>query len=152
MDNEYKANDNTLFIPTKKLKIFPDAQGIDIKPNGRGTSQFIFQIPDYLNFVNPETLRLRFDLQMSGRGLPKPDPSAATSSLFRHMRVQTQNGLNLLEEVAEYSSRVAMEYSYSQDDGVIHDREINEGLSLTNNSAQQLFWNAQNLPSATSKC
>ena len=149
MDNEYKANDNTLFIPTKKLKIFPDAQGIDIKPNGRGTSQFIFQIPDYLNFVNPETLRLRFDLQMSGKGLPKPDPAAACSSLFRHMRVQTQNGLNLLEEVAEYSSRVAMEYSYSADDGVIHNRELNEGLSITNNSAQQLFWNAQPLPSAT---
>lgn len=149
MENEYKANDNNLFIPTKKLKIFPDAQGVDIKPNGRGTSQFIFQIPDYLNFVNPETLRLRFDLQMFGRGLPKPDPAAASSSLFRHMRVQTQNGLNLLEEVSEYSSRVAMEYSYGADDGINHDREINQGLSLTNNSAQQLFWNAQPLPSAT---
>lgn len=148
MENEYRANDNSLFIPTKKLKIFPDAQGVDIKANGKGTSQFIFSLPDYLNFVNPETLRLRFNLQMSGRGMPKPDPSAATSSLFRHMRVQTQNGLNLLEEVAEYSSRVAMEYSYGQDDGVIHNRELNEGLSLTDNSAQQLFWNSQPLPSA----
>ncbi len=149
MENEYRANDNSLFIPTKKLKIFPDAQGVDIKANGKGTSQFIFSVPDYLNFCNPETLRLRFDLQMVGRGLPKPDPAAACSSLFRHMRVQTQNGLNLLEEVSEYSSRVAMEYSYAQDDGVIHNRELNEGLSLTNNSAQQLFWNAQPLPSAT---
>jgi hypothetical protein len=148
MENEYRANDNSLFIPTKKLKIFPDAQGVDIKANGKGTSQFIFTLPDYLNFVNPETLRLRFDLQMAGRGMGKPDPAAATSSLFRHMRVQTQNGLNLLEEVAEYSSRVAMEYSYGQDDGVIHNRELNEGLSLTDNSAQQLFWNAQPLPSA----
>ena len=148
MENEYRANDNSLFIPTKKLKIFPDAQGVDIKANGKGTSQFIFSVPDYLNFVNPETLRLRFNLQMSGKGLPKPDQAAACSSLFRHMRVQTQNGLNLLEEVAEYSSRVAMEYSYAQDDGVIHNRELNEGLSITNNSAQQLFWSAQPLPSA----
>ncbi len=148
-ENEYVANDNTLFIPTKKLKIFPDAQGVDISPNGRGTSQFIFQIPSYLSFISPETLRLRFDLQFTGRGLPKPDPTAATSSLFRHMRVQTQNGLNLLEEVDEYSSRVAMEYSYAQDEGIIHNRSLNEGLSLTNNSAQQLFWNPQPLPSAT---
>ncbi len=147
MENEYRANDNSLFIPTKKLKIFPDAQGVDIKANGKGTSQFIFTLPDYLNFVNPETLRLRFDLQMFGRGLCKPDPAAATSSLFRHMRVQTQNGLNLLEEISEYSSRVAMEYSYGQDDGVIHNRELNEGLSITNNSSQQLFWNSQALPS-----
>jgi len=148
-ENEYKANNNSLFIPTKKLKIYPDAQGVDIKANGKGTSQFIFTIPDYLNFVNPESLRLRFDLQMKGRGLPKPDPAAACSSLFRHMRVQTQNGLNLLEEISEYSSRVAMEYSYAQDDGVIHNRELNEGLSITNNAAQQLFWNPQPLPSAT---
>ena len=49
MENEYRANDNSLFIPTKKLKIFPLAQGIDIKPNGNGTSQFVFNIPDYIS-------------------------------------------------------------------------------------------------------
>jgi len=147
MENEYSANDNTLFIPTKKLKIFPDAMGVDIKANGKGTSQFVFTIPDYLNFINPETLRLRFDLEFSGRGCPVPNPSAACSSLFRHARVQTQNGLNLLEEIDEYSSRVAMEYSYAQDEGKIHDRELNEGLVLTKNAQNLLFWDAQPLPS-----
>ncbi len=147
MENEYSANDNTLFIPTKKLKIFPDAMGVDIKANGKGTSQFVFTIPDYLNFINPETLRLRFDLEFSGRGCPVPNPSAACSSLFRHARVQTQNGLNLLEEISEYSSRVAMEYSYAQDEGKIHDRELNEGLVLTKNAQNLLFWDAQPLPS-----
>jgi len=148
MENEYRANDNSLFIPTKKLKIFPLAQGINIKPNGNGTSQFVFNIPDYISFFNPETLRLRFNLQMQGRQLPKPDAAAACSSLFRHMRVQTQNGLNLLEEVEEMSSAVAGFYSYTADDGINSDRSINEGLSLTNNSANQLFWNSQPLPSS----
>lgn len=147
MENEYVANQNNLFIPTKTLKLFPDAQGVNIKANGEGTSRFNFSFPDYLNFINPSTLRLRFNLEFEGRGMAKPNPVAGVSSLFRHMRVQTQNGLNLLEEVDEYASRVAMEYSYGQDDGKIHDREINEGLSLTNNAAQQLFWAAQNLPS-----
>ncbi len=150
MENEYSANDNTLFIPTKKLKIYPDAMGVPIKANGKGTSQFVFTIPDYLNFINPETLRLRFDLQFEkgSRGCPVPDPAAACSSLFRHARVQTQNGLNLLEEIDEYSSRVAMEYSYAQDEGKIHDRELNEGLVLTKNAQNLLFWDAQPLPSA----
>jgi len=148
MENEYVANQNSLFIPTKSLKVFPDAQGVDIKPNGKGTSQTIFTLPSHLNFINPETFRLRYNLTFSGRGMPKPSAVAGVSSLWRHMRLQTQNGLHLCEEVEDYSSRVAMEYSYGQDDGKIHDRELNEGLSLTDNSAQQLFWAAQNLPSA----
>lgn len=147
MENEYVANDNNLFVPTKKLKLFADAHGVHIKPNGNGSSQFVFTIPDYLNFVNPETLRLRYNLEFTGRGMPKPDPAAACSSLYRHMRVQTKNGMELLEEVSEYSSRVAMEYSYGQDEGKIADRAINEGLSLTNNAKNQMFWAAQNLPS-----
>lgn len=147
-ENQYVANENTIFVPSKILKIFPDAQGVDIHANGKGTSQFIFQIPDYLNFINPETLRLRFNMKFSDcRGMPKPNPVAAANSLFRHMRTQSINSLSILEEIDEYSSYVGMTYSYSQDDGIIHDRELNEGLSLTNNSAQQLFWSAQNLPS-----
>ena len=149
MDNQYVANQNTTFVPSKILKVFPDAQGVDIKPSGRGTSQFIFQFADFLNFINPETLRLRFNLKFAGRGMPKPNPVAGTHSLFRHMRTQSLNSLAVLEEVDEYSSATAMMYSYSQDDGTIHNRELNEGLSLTNNSAEQLFWAPQNLPSAT---
>ncbi len=149
MENEYVANDNNLFVPTKKLKLFADAHGVDIKPNGNGSSQFVFTIPDYLNFINPETLRLRYNLEFTGRGMPKPDPSAACSSLYRHLRVQTKNGMELLEEVSEYSSRVAMEYSYGEDEGKIADRSINEGLSITNNAKNQLFWAAQNTPSET---
>ena len=65
------------------------------------------------------------------------------------MRLQTYDGLNILEEVDEYSSRVAMEYSYAQDESVITDRELNEGLSLTSNNQNQLFWAAQPTPTAT---
>jgi hypothetical protein len=144
-ENVYQANENNLFIPSKLLKIYPQAQGIDIKPNGKGTSNFTFVLSDYLNIINPEKLRLRYQLEMSGRGGPKPNPVAGVHSLFRHMRLQTENGQHLLEEVNEYSSRVAMEYSYSQDEKVIHDRELNEGLSLTDSPENQLFWKAEPL-------
>lgn len=144
-DNIYQANENNLFIPSKLLKIYPQAQGIDIKPNGKGTSNFTFVLSDYLNIINPEKLRLRYQLEMSGRGQPKPNPVAGCHSLFRHMRLQTENGQHLLEEVNEYSSRVAMEYSYSQDEKVVHDRELNEGLSLTDSPENQLFWQPEPL-------
>ena len=148
MENTYEASDNTLFIPSKTLKIYPEAQGVDLKAQGKGTSQTIFSYPSYLNFINPETLRIRYNLEFQGRGLPKPNPVAGVSSLFRHMRTQAMSGMEICEEVDEYSSSVAMMYSYSQDSGKIADREINEGLSLTNNSAEQLFWNAQASPVA----
>ena len=148
MENEYEANTSDLMIPTSRKKLFADVHGVTIKALNKGTSQFSFTLPDYLNFLNNQKLRLRYDLTMTGRGMPKPNPSAGVHSLFRNMLVRTQNGMKTLETLDEYSSMVAYQYSYSQDQGIIHNREINEGLSLTNNSANQLFWAAQNLPSA----
>ena len=147
MENEYEANTSDLMIPTSRKKLFADVHGVTIKALNKGTSQFSFTLPDYLNFLNNQKLRLRYDLTMTGRGMPKPNPSAGVHSLFRNMLVRTQNGMKTLETLDEYSSMVAYQYSYSQDQGIIHNREINEGLSLTNNSANQLFWAAQPLPS-----
>jgi len=144
-DNVYQANENDLFIPSKLLKIYPQQQGVNITANGKGTSNFTFVLNDYLNIINPEKLRLRYQLEMSGRGGPKPSPSAGCHSLFRQMRLQTENGQNLLEEVNEYSSRVAMSYSYEMDEKIQHDRSLNEGLSLTESPENQLFWNSQPL-------
>ena len=148
MENEYEANTSDLMIPTSRKKLFADVHGVKIKALNKGTSQFSFTLPDYLNFLNNQKLRLRYDLTMSGRGMPKPNPSAGVHSLFRNMLVRTQNGMKTLETLDEYSSMVAYQYSYSQDQGIIHNREINEGLSLTNNSANQLFFAPQPLPSA----
>jgi len=147
-ENEYEANTSDLMIPTSRKKLFADVHGVKIKALNKGTSQFSFTLPDYLNFLNNQKLRLRYDLTMTGRGMPKPNPSAGCHSLFRNMLVRTQNGMKTLETLDEYSSMVAYQYSYSQDQGIIHNREINEGLSLTNNSANQLFWAPQPLPSA----
>ena len=148
MENEYAANQSNLMIPTSRKKLFTDVHGVKIKPLNNGTSQFSFTLPSYLNFLDNRKLRMRYDLTMSGRGLPKVNSSAGCHSLFRNMLVRTQNGMKTLETLDEYSSMVAYQYSYSQDQGIIHNREINEGLSLTNNSANQLFWAPQNLPSA----
>jgi hypothetical protein len=147
IENEYEANTSDLMIPTSRKKLFADVHGVKIKALNKGTSQFSFTLPDYLNFLNNQKLRLRYDLTMSGRGMPKPNPSAGVHSLFRNMLVRTQNGMKTLETLDEYSSMVAYQYSYSQDQGIIHNREINEGLSLTNNSGNQLFWAPQPLPS-----
>ena len=147
MENEYAANQSNLMIPTSRKKLFTDVHGVKIKPLNNGTSQFSFTLPSYLNFLDNRKLRMRYDLTMTGRGMPKPNSSAGCHSLFRNMLVRTQNGMKTLETLDEYSSMVAYQYSYSQDQGIIHNREINEGLSLTNNSANQLFWAPQNLPS-----
>lgn len=146
-ENEYVANESNLFIPTSRKKLFPEVMGVDIKPLNKGNSQFSFVLPSFMNFINPQKIRMRYDLTMSGRGMPKCNSKAGVHSLFRNMRIQTQNGMKVLENLDDYGVMVAMQYHYSGDAGIRHLRELNEGLSLTNNSAEQLFWNAQNLPS-----
>ena len=147
MENPYEANRNTQFIPSKTIKIFPENQGVDVRAQGNGVSRIMFHLPEYIMFLNPETFRIRFNMKMSGRGMPKVSKVAAVSSIVRHMRVQTGNAMVLLEELDEYATAVGVGYSYGQDLGIIQDRELNEGLSLTDNPAQQLFWAAQPLPS-----
>tara|TARA_R110001606_G_scaffold69034_4_gene157797 strand:+ start:139 stop:1791 length:1653 start_codon:yes stop_codon:yes gene_type:complete len=146
MENPYEANRQTQFVPSKTIKIFPENQGVDVRAQGNGVSRIMFHLPEYILFLNPETFRIRFNMKMSGRHMPKPSKVAGVSSIIRHMRVQTGNAMVLLEECDEYSTMVGIGYSYGQDLGIIQDREINEGLSLTDNPAQQLFWSARSLP------
>jgi hypothetical protein len=114
-------------------------------------------MPEYLDFVDPRQLRISANITMSGRGKPQPKKEAAAHSLIRNMRLQDGNALVVLEEVLEYNSMVAQQYSYEENENIIKHRELFEGLSKTTAQAAQLFWNAdkvdntENTSNATAK-
>ena len=142
-----KANDTPIL--TKSVKIYPMSR-VDMKPAGNGVSQLNFLLPASLELIDPRNLAIQYFLQFSGRGMPKCNPVAGVHSLWRTLRTQVQGGSGaVLEEVDEYSSMVAQKFSYEDDGAAIrHQRELEEGVSLTNDNQNQLFWSAMNTPTA----
>jgi hypothetical protein len=137
----YRANPSDTTIPSKQIKIYPDAR-IDYFADGKGINDIRFHMPEYLDFVDPRQLRISANITMSGRGKPQPKQQAAAHSLIRNMRLQDGNALVVLEEVLEYNSMVAQQYSYEENENIIKHRELFEGLSKTTAQSAQLFWNA----------
>jgi hypothetical protein len=134
-------------ILTKSIKIYPQSR-VNMKPSGNGVSQLNFLLPASLELLDPRNLAIQYYLQFIGRGMPKCNPVAGVHSLWRTMRTQVQGGSGaVLEEVDEYSSMVAQRYSYEDDGAAIrHQRELEEGVSLTNDNQNQLFWGAMPTP------
>ena len=91
-------------------------------------------------------MKLRYTCEFAGRGQAHPNKAAGVNSFWRHLRVQTQDGLNILEETDEYSSMCAMGWSYSSDIGENNNRSLNEGLVMSSNNQNNLFWAAQPSP------
>jgi hypothetical protein len=144
----YEVNDSDLFIPSKAVEIFPLARQ-DVRPNGDGVSQVQFDIDRSMGFFNPNTMKLRYTTTFQGRGSPHPSPSCGSNAFWRHQRIQTQDGLNILSETDELSSWISAQYSYTANDGMNNNRSLSEGLVNTTNSKNILFWEAQSNPNET---
>jgi len=137
----FKANPSDTYIPSKQIKIYPESR-VDYFADGNGINDIRFLIPEYLDFCDPRDLRVSFNLTMSGRGKPIPKRNAGGHSLIRNFRLQDGDALKVLEEVLEYNSLVAQSYSYEENENVIKDRELYEGLNKTTSQANMTFWNA----------
>jgi len=141
----YIVNESDLFIPSKSLEVFPLSRQ-DIRPNGDGVAQVQFNFQPSLEFIDPRSMRLRYECEFEGRGQPHPSSSCGVNAFWRHQRIQTNNSLTILSETDEFSSLVAMGYSYSANDGENNNRALNEGLVKTTSNRQVLFWEPQNTP------
>ena len=140
----FKANPSDTYIPSKSIKIFPESR-VDYFADGEGINDIRFLIPEYLDFCDPRDLRVSFNLTMAGRGKPIPKRNAAGHSLIRNFRLQDGDAIKVLEEVLEYNQLVAQSYSYEENENVIKDRELYEGLCNTTSSQNNLYWNAENV-------
>lgn len=132
----FKANQDTAFVATKVVSIKPEAQ-IDYTPQ---VNQIRWLLPQYLGFIDPSTLYLKYNLTMSGRGQSRPDGRAGVNSLFRDIRIQDGTGKAELEMLQDYNVNCAQVWGYTANKSIDHKRELFEGKSSNSGLDDQLFW------------
>ncbi len=132
----FKANQDTAFVATKVVSIKPEAQ-IDYTPQ---VNQIRWLLPQYLGFIDPSTLYLKYNLTFSGRGQSRPDGRAGVNSLFRDIRIQDGTGKAELEMLQDYNVNCAQNWGYTANKSIDHKRELFEGKSSNDNLDNQLFW------------
>lgn len=135
----FKANQDTDFVATKIVSIKPEAQ---INYNSQ-VNQIRWLLPQYLGFVDPSTLYLKYNLTMSGRGNTRPDGRAGVHSLLRDFRIQDGTGRAELEMLQDYNVNTAQVWGYTSNRSIDHKREMFEGKSSNANLDNQLFWTEQ---------
>tara|TARA_R110000803_G_scaffold124302_2_gene192108 strand:+ start:388 stop:2052 length:1665 start_codon:yes stop_codon:yes gene_type:complete len=133
----FKANDNSVFVPTKTISIKPEAQ-IDYNPKNQNTIRWL--IPQHIGFFDPRSTMMKYNLTMSGRGFAKPSSRAGAHSLLRDIRIMDGTGTTELESIQDYNVLTAQWWGYTQNESIAHKRDMFEGRSANQNIDNQLLY------------
>ena len=133
----FKANENSMFVPTKTISIRPEAQ-IDYNPNNQNNIRWL--IPQHIGFFDPRQTQLKYKLTMSGRGYAKPDSRAGCHSLIRDLRIMDGTGTTELESIQDYNVLTAQWWGYTQNESIAHKRDLFEARSANENVDNQLLY------------
>ena len=134
----YRSNTDTAFVPTKIVSIKPESQ-VDYTPQ---VNQIRFNIPQFLGFIDPCKLSLKYNLTFSGRGYHRPDGKAGCHSLMRDIRIQDGSGRAELEMLQDVNVQTASWWDYTQNPSITHRRELFEGKSSNSSLENNLFWSS----------
>ena len=97
----------------------------------QGGQRVDIEIPPTVKFFDGKNSYLNFDVKIAppdgNHTRLQLDPHIGGSSLLKNIRIRTLNTGVLLEEVVDYNVKVAMEYSYNQDDSLRNLRALKEG-------------------------
>tara|TARA_R110002073_G_scaffold107711_1_gene242502 strand:+ start:574 stop:2283 length:1710 start_codon:yes stop_codon:yes gene_type:complete len=133
----FKANENSMFVPTKTISIKPEAQ-IDYNPSNQNNIRWL--IPQHIGFFDPRQTQLKYKLTMSGRGYAKPDSRAGCHSLLRDLRIMDGTGTTELESIQDYNVLTAQWWGYTQNESIAHKRDLFEARSANQNVDNQLLY------------
>ena len=114
------------YVPSKLMSIKPEAQ-VNYEPDSQ--TQVRFLIPQYLGFIDPRGVVLKYDIQMRGRGYARPDPRGGVQSLWRNYRLQDGSAQTTLEECDDYDALVASWWQYDRNDSIEAIRTMFQGVS-----------------------
>lgn len=135
----FKANQGTQFVATKVVSIKPEAQ---VNYNPKTQNQLRWLIPQYLGFIDPRSLYLKYNIKMSGRGHSKPDWRAGVHSLWRDIRIQDGTGGAELEMIQDYNVNTANWWEWTANESINNKRELFEGRSETSSINNQIYYGA----------
>jgi len=150
----FKANENSMFVPTKTISIKPEAQ-IDYNPSNQNNIRWL--IPQHIGFFDPRQTQLKYKLTMSGRGYAKPDARAGCHSLLRDLRIMDGTSTTELESIQDYNVLTAQWWGYTQNESIAHKRDLFEARSANENIDNQLLyapppvWTTNASPATTSR-
>ena len=134
----FKSNpQSNEFIPVTQVQIPPEAQ---VDYNSDTQTQIRFLVPTYIGYMDPRTSRFQYQVTMSGRGKPQPNPRAGISSLIRDWRIEDGMAQSTLEEVLDSNVLTAQTWGYSQNASITHKRTMFEGQSLTPEVGDSTYW------------
>ena len=133
----FKANENSMFVPTKTISIKPEAQ-IDYNPSNQNNIRWL--IPQHIGFFDPRQLQMKYKLTMSGRGYAKPDSRAGAHSLIRDIRIMDGTGTTELESIQDYNVLTSQWWGYTQNESIAHKRDLFEARSANQNVDNQLLY------------
>ena len=134
----YWENDNKIQIKQTQVAV-PSVNGLEYS----GGQRVDIDIPSTIKFIDPQNSFINFDVKIK---LPPTadapnntptrlqlDPHTGGQSLFKNVRIYSNIGSRvLLEEYQNYNVKVAMEYSYNQDDSIRNLRALREGATANN--------------------
>jgi hypothetical protein len=135
----FKANQGQQYVATKVVSIKPEAQ---VNYNPKTQNQLRWLIPQYLGFIDPRSTYMKYKLQMTGRGRPKPDWRAGVHSLWRDIRIQDGTGSAELEMIQDYNVLTANWWNWTNNESIDNKRDLFEGRSQTKNLDAQLYYGA----------
>ena len=143
----FRSNENDMLVNSRKILVKPQVAQ-DYSLNG-ANNQIRFRLnPDSIPFFIPDRTYLKMELEVTST-YPnfKPCASAGGHSLIRNLRI-TSDGQEV-ETVQEYNSLVAMKFARNKTDSLTSKRVMFEGQSPCTTTEQQLYVDAQPVPSAT---
>ena len=124
----YWSADNSVRIGETKISV-PSENGLDYNP---GQKVQIFVDPSTKYMDGKETY-LEFNVQLSlpaGKAPTRLQLDKCSSVLIKNIRVYDGSRGQLLEEVADYASYVAVKYDYDKDKNVEGVRALREGCAV----------------------
>ena len=133
----FKANQDTQFVPTKTISIKPEAQ---VNYNPKSQNQVRWLIPQYIGFFDPRGTMLKYKIQMSGRGHPKPDFRGGVHSLWRDVRIRDGTASTEMEMLQDYNVFVSQWWNYTNNESINHKRDLFEGRSANADFDNQLYY------------
>lgn len=127
----YWSNDEKIPMEQTQVSI-PSTNGKSYASSaGAGGKTVEFEIPPSVKFIDGKSSYLNFDIKLSVGAVPtrlQLDPHIGANSLIKNLRIYAGSGKNsLIEEISGYNTKVAMEYSYNQDESTRKLRALKEG-------------------------
>tara|TARA_Y100001938_G_scaffold149434_1_gene236208 strand:- start:253 stop:2106 length:1854 start_codon:yes stop_codon:yes gene_type:complete len=131
----YWKNDEKIAMSQTQVAI-PSTNGKSYTSTaGSGGKTVEFEIPPTVKFIDGKNSYLNFNVKLGVGAVPtrlQLDPHIGGSVLIKNIRIYSGSRAVLLEEVSDYNTKVAMEYSYNQDESLRKMRALKEGC-LTKN-------------------